>query len=74
MMCPQHRCAITRRLITWRVTELYGARWRRRRRRCREDGSSGASSGLSVGRPDFLTLMPIRLNVTSSFNSFARVR
>ena len=21
----------------WRVTELYGAQWRRRRRRCRED-------------------------------------
>jgi hypothetical protein len=25
------------RLIQWRVTELYGAQWRRRRRRCRED-------------------------------------
>ena len=24
-------------LIIWRVTELYGAQWRRRRRRCRED-------------------------------------
>jgi len=31
--CPQHRCAITRRLIRWHVTELLGGRWRRRRRR-----------------------------------------
>jgi len=43
MMCPQHLCAVTRRLITWRVIELYGARWRRRRRRCR-NASSGVSS------------------------------
>ena len=31
--------------MQWRVTELYGAQWRRRRRRCREDGVSGYSGG-----------------------------
>ena len=25
IICPQRRCANNRRLITWRVTELYGA-------------------------------------------------
>jgi len=38
MICPQYRCAIPRRLIRRRVTELYGAQWRRRWRGCREDG------------------------------------
>jgi len=37
MECPQRRCADIHRLILWRVTELYGAQWRRRRRRCREE-------------------------------------
>jgi len=33
MKCPQRRRANNHHLIIWRVTELYGARWRRRRRR-----------------------------------------
>jgi len=41
---PQRHHAINHRLTLWRVTELYGAQWRRRRRICREDGSSGVSS------------------------------
>jgi len=35
MECPQRHDAITQRLITWRVNELYGAHWLQRRRRCR---------------------------------------
>jgi hypothetical protein len=52
MICTQHRCAKNnRRVMTWRVTELYDAQWRRRRRRCREVGLLGGSS---VGPcPDF---------------------
>jgi hypothetical protein len=42
--CPQYHRAINHRLIQWRVTELYGAQWRRRRPRCREDWSSWVSS------------------------------
>jgi hypothetical protein len=38
MMYASHRCANNHRLIRWRITELCGAQWRRRRRRCREDG------------------------------------
>jgi len=41
MECPQRHRAINHRLIQWRVTEVYGAQWRRRRRRCREDGFLG---------------------------------
>jgi len=37
IICPQRHFASIHRLIQWRVTELYDARWRRRRRRCRED-------------------------------------
>jgi len=37
MICPQRCCATIQGLITWRVTELYGAQWRRRQRRRRED-------------------------------------
>ena len=32
MKCLQRRRANNHRLIIWRVIELYGARWRRRRR------------------------------------------
>ena len=38
MICPQRCCAKNRRPMIWRVTELYGAQWRRSRRRCREGG------------------------------------
>ena len=44
MICPQRRCANNRRLMRWRVTELYGAQWRRRPRRCREHERLGGSS------------------------------
>ena len=55
----QRRCANNRRLVTWCVTELYSAQWRRRS--CREDGLLGGTNAhTSEGR--------------SSFNSFARVR
>jgi hypothetical protein len=37
MECSQRHCAIHHRLITWRVTELYGVQRRRRRRRCTEE-------------------------------------
>jgi hypothetical protein len=40
--CPQRHSKSIRRLIMWRVTELYGAHRRRRRRRCREDCVSGS--------------------------------
>jgi hypothetical protein len=40
--CPQRHRATKQCLIQWRVTELYGARWRRRRRRCREDRVPGS--------------------------------
>jgi len=36
--CLQRRRAKNHRLIIWRVTELHGTQWRRRRRRCREEG------------------------------------
>jgi len=35
--CPQRHCATNHCLMTWRLTEIYGKPWRRRRRRCRED-------------------------------------
>jgi len=35
--CPQRHHATNHRLITWRVTELFGVQRRRHRRRCRED-------------------------------------
>ena len=72
MKCPQRRCANNRRLMTWRVIELYGAQWRRRRRRCREGGLLGGSS---VGPcPDSLTTNAHTSEGRSSFNSFTRVR
>jgi len=37
MECPQRRRTTNHRIFRWRVTELYAAPWRRRRRRCRED-------------------------------------
>jgi hypothetical protein len=37
MECPQRHRATKHHLTQWRVTELYGVRWRRRRRRCREE-------------------------------------
>ena len=49
MECPQRHRAINHRLIQWRVTELYGAQWRRRRRRCRKDGPSVVSSVCGPG-------------------------
>ena len=41
MICPQRHHATNHRLITWRVTELYGAKRRRRQQRCREILFSG---------------------------------
>jgi len=52
--CPRRRRASTHRLISWRVTELYGAQRRRRRRRCRvlasafQSGSSRSQSSDSA--------------------------
>ena len=37
MECPRCHRASIRQLIKWRVTKLYGAQWRRRQQRCRED-------------------------------------
>jgi hypothetical protein len=37
MKYPQRHFASFHRIIQWRVTEVYGAQWRRRRRRCTED-------------------------------------
>ena len=37
MECPGSHRASIRLLIKWRVSELYGAQWRRRQQRCRED-------------------------------------
>jgi len=37
MECPQRHRASTHHLTQWRVIGLYGAQWRRRRRRCREE-------------------------------------
>jgi len=37
MECLQRHCATNHHLTQWRVTGLYGAQWRRRRRRCREE-------------------------------------
>jgi len=61
MMCPQNRCAITSRLITWRVIKLYGARWRRHRRSCRGDGSSGFPQCVIGPCLDFFPQMPIHM-------------
>jgi hypothetical protein len=70
--CPQRRCAHSRILMTWRVPELYGAQWHRRRRRCREDGLQGGSS---VGHClFFLSNTAHTSEGRSTFNSFARVR
>ena len=44
--CPQRHRANNRRLIIWRVTELYGTQWRQRRRRCLEDCVSGGRAYL----------------------------
>jgi hypothetical protein len=59
---PHRHRAINHRLMQWRVAELYGAQWRRRRRRCREDGPSSTFCGFLIPRsvgarpcPDFLT-------------------
>jgi hypothetical protein len=53
MICPLRRCANNRRLMAWRVTELHGAQWRRRRRGRRADG---LLRGYSVRPcPGFLT-------------------
>jgi hypothetical protein len=38
MTCRQRHRANIHRLIRWGVTELYGAPWRRRQQKCREDG------------------------------------
>ena len=40
--CPQSHRATNHCRIQWRVTEIYGAQWRRRRRRCREDCVHGS--------------------------------
>jgi len=37
MDCPQRHRATNHHLTQWRVTELDGAQWRRRRRRCSEE-------------------------------------
>jgi len=52
--CPRRHRANTHRLISWRVTDLYGAQRRWRRRRCRvlasafQSGSSRSQSSDSV--------------------------
>jgi len=57
MECPQRHRATNHRLMNWCVTELYGAQWHRRRRRCREDRvlcadrPTGSSETQSVPKP-----------------------
>ena len=50
IICSQRHRATNHLLIIWRVTELYDAQWRRRRRRCREDCVYSGSDRLKVQR------------------------
>ena len=73
--CPQRHRATNHRMTTWRVTELYGAQWRRRRRNAVFLFLLGKTTGSSTSKPfkpPFQSPSPFRSDLF--FNKFQLVR